>query len=83
MEGMRSSRDEHRGAEWRPPTGRRQTEDGCAMLAAVAASGQGSECIRAAKGLDVHGRSAAWRRHRVACRPDGLRIRAILPQQGV
>jgi len=38
--GMRPNRDEHGGAEWRPPTGRWQAEDGRAMLAALAASGQ-------------------------------------------
>jgi predicted kinase len=40
MEGMRPNREVAGGAEWRPPAGRWQAEDGRAMLAAPAASGQ-------------------------------------------
>lgn len=60
MEGMRPNRDEHGGAEWRPPTGRWQTEDGRAMLAALAASGQTPSAFARAKGFGPY-RVSYWR----------------------
>src|SRR3954449_6560647 len=60
MEGMRANRDEHGGAEWRPPTGRWQSEDGRAMLAALAASGQTPSAFARAHGFG-HYRVSYWR----------------------
>lgn len=60
MEGMRPNRDEHGGAEWRPPTGRWQAEDGRAMLAALAASGQTPSAFARAKGFGPY-RVSYWR----------------------
>jgi hypothetical protein len=60
MEGMKANRDEPGGVEWRPPTGRWQTEDGQAMLAALAASGQTSSAFARAKGFPPY-RVSYWR----------------------
>ena len=55
---MRANRDEQGGAEWRPPAGRWQIEDGQAMLAALAASGQTPSAFARAKGWV--GNSKIW-----------------------
>src|ERR1051325_2563080 len=60
MEGMRPSRQEHEGPEWRPPTGRWQAADGRAMLAALAASGQTPSAFARAKGFPPY-RVSYWR----------------------
>lgn len=57
---MRANRVEHGGAEWRPPTGRWQAEDGRAMLAALAASGQTPSAFARAKGFGPY-RVSYWR----------------------
>src|SRR5712691_9313934 len=57
---MRSIRDEQGGTEWRPPQGRWQTEDGRAMLAALAASGQTPSAFARAKGFGPY-RVSYWR----------------------
>src|ERR1700760_1011593 len=58
--GMRPSRQEHEGPEWRPPTGRWQAADGRAMLAALAASGQTPSGFAPAKGFGPY-RVSYWR----------------------
>jgi hypothetical protein len=60
MEGMKPSRQEQEGAEWRPPTGRWQATDGRAMLEALAASGQTPSAFARAKGLGPY-RVSYWR----------------------
>lgn len=60
MEGMKPSRQEQEGAEWRPPTGRWQAADGRAMLAALAASGQTPSAFARAKGFGPY-RVGYWR----------------------
>jgi hypothetical protein len=60
MEGMKPSRQEQEGTEWRPPTGRWQAADGRAMLAALAASGQTPSAFARAKGFGPY-RVGYWR----------------------
>src|SRR5512139_1479781 len=60
MEGMRASRDEQSGAEWRPPPGRWQPKDGQAMLAALVASGQTPSVFARARGFTPY-RVSYWR----------------------
>jgi hypothetical protein len=74
MEGMRANRDEQGSAEWRPPTGRWQTEDGRAILAALAASGQTPSAFARAKGFPPY-RISYWRAKLAAPDRQGPHVR--------